>query len=73
MALLNTPADVTARLNAGAGPIRAGRHLHREPAVIGQTGIREVVELELDATQTEQFARSANALRAVSEQFEVLR
>ena len=43
------------------------------PAVIGRTGVQRVVELELDATETEQFARSASALRAVSEQFEVLR
>ncbi|MEH6381513.1 MAG: L-lactate dehydrogenase, partial [Dietzia cercidiphylli] len=43
------------------------------PAVIGRTGVQRVVELELDATETEQFARSASALRAVSEQFEILR
>ena len=43
------------------------------PAVIGRTGVHRVVELELDTTEREQLARSASALRAVSEQFEILR
>ena len=43
------------------------------PAVIGRTGVHRVVELELDATEREQFARSASALRAVSGQFGILR
>ena len=43
------------------------------PAVIGRTGVQRVVELDLDATETEQFARSASALRAVAEKFERLR
>src|SRR5699024_10396109 len=43
------------------------------PAVIGRTGVQRVVELELDETEQKQLARSADALRAVSEQFEDLR
>ena len=42
------------------------------PAVIERTGVQRVVELELDETERQQFARSASALRAVSEQFEDL-
>ncbi|HHU40376.1 MAG TPA: L-lactate dehydrogenase [Propionibacterium sp.] len=43
------------------------------PAVIGRTGVQRVVELELDATEREQFAASAAALRSVSDRFDILR
>ena len=43
------------------------------PGVIGRNKVQRVVELKLDATEREQFARSASALRAVSEQFGILR
>ena len=35
------------------------------PAVINRTGIRDVVELHLDETETQQFQHSANTLRDV--------
>lgn len=43
------------------------------PAAIGRAGVQRVVEPELDTTGREQFARSASALRAVSEQLKILR
>ena len=43
------------------------------PAVIGRTGVRRVVELELDETERGQFAASVEALREVEAEFEILR
>ncbi len=43
------------------------------PAVVGRTGVQRVVELELDEQERTQFTASADALRRVSEEFEILR